>query len=376
MNINEKLDDLGKQYDKTADFIDETEKYIEECIISPKGVKGREKAFSYVETSIKKLKSLEKSILEIADYERSDVEDKELRQIHRMATNLTRQIKELKKKVKEIRSFKVLGYVNLKGGIGKTSITYTTSTYLAKHKDKKILIIDLDHQGNTSNAFDPPPTDSFEYEFDYDYKIDRTNTKRLFEYGLEASELIDNTSFNNIDVIGGGYTLTETEIALTRKTGREFILRNWINDNVEYLNKNYDYIFLDFSPNFNLLNINGFMVVHSIILISAPDRFSLESIRQFQKLYTMIIKDLINRKKKFAFLINRADRTTNKSKNFIEFMRNHPEYKDVLLNQVIHEAAELQYALEDTRVISEKKNKGLFNEYKTHIENLEERGIL
>jgi len=376
MNTNKKLDELGKLYDETADFIDATEKHIEECLISPKGVKGREKAFSDVETSIKKLKELEKSIMNIAEYERSDVEEKELRQIHRMATNLTRQIKELKKKVEEVRSFKVLGYVNLKGGIGKTSITYTTATYLAEHKNKKILIIDLDHQGNTSNAFDPPPTDSFEYEFDYEYKINRTNTKRLFEYGLEASELIDETSFENIDVIGAGYTLTETDIALTRKTGREFILRNWINNNVEYLNDNYDYIFLDFSPNFNLLNINGFIVVHSIILISAPNRFSLESIRQFQKLYTIVIKDLVNRKKKFAFLINRADRTTNKSKNFIEHMQNHPEYQDVLLKQVLHEATELQYALEDTRVISEKKNKGLFEEYKNHISNLEERGIL
>lgn len=376
MSINKKLDTLGEIYDETADFIEETEKYIEECLISPKGVKGREKAFSDVEKSVEKLKALEKSIMEIAEYERSDVEEKELKQIHRMATNLTRQIKELKKKVKEVRSFKVLGYVNLKGGIGKTSITYTTATYLAEEKNKKILIIDLDHQGNTSNAFDPPPTASFEYEFDYDYKINRTNTKRLFEYGLEVSELADKTDFENIDVIGGGYTLTETEIALTRKTGREFILRNWINSNVEYINENYDYIFLDFSPNFNLLNINGFIVVHSIILISSPNRFSLESIRQFQKLYTMIIKELVDRKKKFAFLINRADRTTNKSKNFIKHMKNHPEYKDVLLPQVLHEATELQYALEETRIISEKKNKGLFEEYTNHISDLEKRGIL
>jgi len=364
-SIDKMLYELGQQYDETASFIEQTDNYIQSCINSPRGIKGRKKAILDAKETIVKLKALEKTIMTIAELERTKVEEKELKQIHRMATNLTKQTKNIQKEVQKVRSFRMLGYINLKGGIGKTSLTYTTATFLSKYKNKKILIIDLDHQGNSTAAFDPTAT-----------KINRTNTKRLFEYNIEAPDLIESSPFKNIDVIGSGHTLIDTELNLTQRTGREFILKNWIHNNIEYLNKSYDYIFFDFSPNFNQLNINGLVVVDSVILISEPNRFSLESIQQFQKLYTRIIRTLIDHKKKFAFLINKADKTTIKSRNFIELMKSNEEYKDLLLETVIHKATELQYALEDTRVISEKKNKNLFQEYEGHINDLEKRDIL
>ena len=126
---------------------------------------------------------------------------------------------------------KVIAVFNQKGGVGKTTTNVNLTASLGA-MGKKILVLDLDPQGNTTSGYgiDKQSVDGTIYDVIID--------------GVDINETILNTEFENIDIIASDTDLAGCEIELTSRESREYILKN----SIDKVRDNYDYIFIDTPP--------------------------------------------------------------------------------------------------------------------------------
>lgn len=154
---------------------------------------------------------------------------------------------------------KTICVTNQKGGVGKTTTTYALGLGF-RTKGFKVLIIDLDPQGNLSFSVGAETEESLTiYE--------------VLKGDCSAEEAIQHTSI--IDIIPSNIILSGVDLEFTH-TGREFLLREAL---LNVQNK-YDYIIVDTPPSLNILTINAFTVSDKIIIPMIADIFSLQGITQ------------------------------------------------------------------------------------------------
>lgn len=154
---------------------------------------------------------------------------------------------------------KTICITNQKGGVGKTTTTYALSLGL-RDKGFKVLIIDLDPQGNLSFSVGAETEESITiYE--------------VLKGEYNAEEAIQHTPI--IDIIPSNIVLSGVDLEFTH-TGREFLLREALAN----VKNKYDYIIIDTPPSLNILTVNAFAVSDIIIIPMIADIFSLQGITQ------------------------------------------------------------------------------------------------
>ncbi|MFI3211300.1 MAG: AAA family ATPase, partial [Peptostreptococcaceae bacterium] len=136
---------------------------------------------------------------------------------------------------------KIVTFFNVKGGVGKTTLSILTSLKLSK-ENKKILLIDADTQANLTQFIYKV---FHEDKTLFDALIDNTTAKDL----IIKSPL---KNYSNIDLIPSDLSLSVLSEVLTTKTNREKTVWRWFKNNIETL-KEYDYIFVDLSPSYDLI---------------------------------------------------------------------------------------------------------------------------
>ena len=158
---------------------------------------------------------------------------------------------------------KVVAVFNQKGGVGKTTTNVNLTASLGA-MGKKVLVLDLDPQGNTTSGYgiDKNTVESTIYEIMLD--------------GADIKEAILNTEFDNIDIIASATELSGAEIELTSMENREFILKNAI----DKVREEYDYIFIDCPPSLGMLTINCLTAVDSVLLPIQCEYYALEGASQ------------------------------------------------------------------------------------------------
>jgi chromosome partitioning protein len=173
---------------------------------------------------------------------------------------------------------KIVSFFNVKGGVGKTTLTILTSMALSK-EGRRVLIIDADTQANLTQ---------------FVYKITH-NDKTMF-HGLAdnllAEEMVIESpmeKYKNIDIIPSDLSLSVLSEYLTTKVNRERSVWRWFKNNVGFLRK-YDYIFIDLSPSYDLVARNFMIVSDSIITPIAYQNIA--SIRGCELFYQKYNKDL------------------------------------------------------------------------------------
>ena len=191
---------------------------------------------------------------------------------------------------------KVIAIFNQKGGVGKTTTNVNLSAYLAA-QGKKILVIDIDPQGNTTSGFGIDK-DSLTFST-YDALID----------GIGAEEIIIGTDINNLDLIPANVDLAGAEIELTKKTDRESALRKAIKE----VRDDYDYIFIDCPPSLGLLTINALVAVDSVIIPIQCEYYALEGVSQLVRTIKLIKKKLNPKLKIEGVVLSMFDGRTNLS---------------------------------------------------------------
>ena len=156
---------------------------------------------------------------------------------------------------------RVIALANQKGGVGKTTTTINLGAYLAKSK-QKVLIIDLDPQGNTSSGLG------------LDKKALTQDLYHVLIEGLPATSVIHDTPYHGLKVIPASSVLAAAEVELVSEMGREFKLKKALEG------LKFDYILIDCPPSLGLLTINGLVAADSVIIPVQAEFYALEGLGQ------------------------------------------------------------------------------------------------
>ncbi len=170
---------------------------------------------------------------------------------------------------------KTIAIFNQKGGVGKTTTNVNLSACIGK-KGKRVLVVDLDPQGNTTSGFGIEKNE-LEYTI-YDVLLGEVNVE----------DAIIKTDFDNIDIISSATALAGAEIELTGIENREFILKDILSN----INMKYDYIFIDCPPSLGMLTINSLTAVDSVLIPIQCEYYALEGVSQLMETIKLVKENL------------------------------------------------------------------------------------
>jgi len=227
----------------------------------------------------------------------------------------------------------VIAIGTLKGGTGKTNLTFNIGGRLAENS--RVLIIDIDPQANlTINAGLDTTVENAKTVRD----ILESPTKARPEYVITKAPI---DQLPNLDIIASHIRLTAMEVQLVSRAGREFVLSKWIKNNREFLEQ-YDYILIDTNPSMSIINQNAFVAADSIILISDVSEESKMGAMQFVYLWDEIREayDLPDNVK--AMVLNNVDIRMGQSEEMIAFYREDEDFQDLIVPTYIPYRASLK----------------------------------
>ena len=165
---------------------------------------------------------------------------------------------------------KILSVINQKGGVGKTTTVINLASALAL-QGKKILIIDLDPQGNATTGLGKSNNDS------------KKNIYNLLIGKINLPEAIQKSNIGGLDLIGSNVNLSGLEVETANESDRAFILKKILaNNEKKYLSK-YENIFIDCPPSLSLLTIMSLVASEELLVPLQTEFFALEGITQLIK---------------------------------------------------------------------------------------------
>ena len=169
----------------------------------------------------------------------------------------------------------VVAFANQKGGVGKTTTCVNMASFMAL-MGKKVLLIDLDPQGNaTSNL-------GIEKE-------DKINTiYQVMSGDVSVKDAIYDTPVKNLSIIPANNDLSGVEVELVYMSQREYVFKKII----ESVKNDYDYITIDCRPSLGLLTINAFTAADAVIIPIQCEFFALEGLSQLMNTIRLIKKKL------------------------------------------------------------------------------------
>ena len=166
---------------------------------------------------------------------------------------------------------KIISIINQKGGVGKTTTVINLASALSQ-QGKKILVIDLDPQGNATTGLGLSNVE----------QSDQT-IYGILNGTMSISDVIKKTKFENLDLITSNVDLSGLEVETAGDNDRAFILKSKL---TAYLNDSralYDYVLIDCPPSLSLLTVMALVASHSLLVPLQTEFFALEGISQLIK---------------------------------------------------------------------------------------------
>ena len=161
---------------------------------------------------------------------------------------------------------KIIAVANQKGGVGKTTTAINLSAALVE-KGKRVLVVDLDPQGNASTGL------GIELE-DREY-----TTYELLLEDLDLKDVIQETEYPGLSIVPATVDLSSADIELLSAEKRSFLLHDALRQ-TQMDAFNFDYILIDCPPSLNLLTVNAMIAAHSVLVPLQSEFFALEGLRQ------------------------------------------------------------------------------------------------
>ena len=216
---------------------------------------------------------------------------------------------------------KAIAIFNQKGGVGKTTTNINLAACLAK-KGKKILVLDIDPQGNTTSGL------GIEKK-----ALKRSSYDLMIEDDINAEDVILKTGVDNLDIIPANVSLSGAEVELAIIRGREKRLKKALNQ----VKEKYDFIFIDCPPSLGLLTINSLTAVDSVLIPIQCEFYALEGVAQLMNTIEIVRKNLNEKLYVQGVILSMFDGRTNLSGQVVEEVKKYfreKVYKTVIPRNV------------------------------------------
>lgn len=212
---------------------------------------------------------------------------------------------------------KAIAIFNQKGGVGKTTTNINLAACLAQ-MGKKVLVIDIDPQGNTTSGLGISKKD-----------LKHSTYELLTEETIDTRDTIMRTGVENMDIIPANAQLAGAEIELVQIVGREKILKKAI----ETIRGDYDYIFIDCPPSLGLLTINSLTAVDAVLVPIQCEFYALEGVSQLMSTIEIVKKNLNPGLTIQGVILSMFDGRTNLSIQVVEEVKKY--FKEKVYTTVI-----------------------------------------
>ena len=212
---------------------------------------------------------------------------------------------------------KTICIVNQKGGVGKTTSSVNISAALAK-MGKRVLIVDLDPQGNASSGLG---LKRHEYQ--------EANVYHLLINEAGISDVIYKTAFENLSIIPANADLVGAEIELVNEHRREYRLK----EAFKQIDDSYDFIFIDCPPSLGLLTLNALTSAKSFLVPLQCEYYALEGLSQLLNTAGLVKKSLNPQLRIEGILLTMFDSRNNLSHQVVGEIRSH--FADKVFNAII-----------------------------------------
>lgn len=215
---------------------------------------------------------------------------------------------------------RIIAVANQKGGVGKTTTSTNLSACLAE-KGKKVLLVDIDPQGNATSGVGID-------------KNDLENTVYDMIIGeCSIDECLIKEALENLDVLPSNVNLSGAEIDLIGIDNREFILKK----NIDKIKDNYEYIIIDCPPSLNMLTVNAMTTANTVLVPIQCEYYALEGLSQL--LHTInLVKERLNPELEMEGVVfTMYDARTNLSLEVVENVKNNLKqsiYKTIIPRNV------------------------------------------
>ncbi len=164
----------------------------------------------------------------------------------------------------------IISVINQKGGVGKTTTVINLASALAQ-KGKRILVVDLDPQGNATTGLGKSNND--ESKSIYSVLIGKTSVQNA----------IQESNIKNLDLIGSNVNLSGLEVETANDANRAFILKKILLEENQSIIRRYENIFIDCPPSLSLLTVMSLVLADDLLIPLQTEFFALEGISQLVK---------------------------------------------------------------------------------------------
>ena len=169
-----------------------------------------------------------------------------------------------------MKNTQIISVINQKGGVGKTTTVINLATALSMN-NKKVLVIDLDPQGNATTGFGIANNDDTKTIYDV------LNGNANFE------DTIKDTKIDNLQLVSSNVDLSGLEVETANESRKAFLLKDKIENFINSTKNDFSYIFIDCPPSLSLLTIMSLIVAKSLIVPLQAEFFALEGLSQLMQ---------------------------------------------------------------------------------------------
>lgn len=170
---------------------------------------------------------------------------------------------------------KIIAFSNQKGGVGKTTTCVNMSAYLAS-KGKKVLIVDLDPQGNATTGLGFSKSEI------------KNSLYQVMIDEMPVEDAVIKTQIDNLDILPSSIDLAGAEVELVYMKDREHVLKRVL----EKARASYDFITIDCPPSLALITINALSAADTAIIPIQSEYYAMEGLSQLMNTIKLVVKHL------------------------------------------------------------------------------------